>query len=593
MFIRLRAILTFGCVLALLLSVMPISPQAMAQESVTGTASGVSVTAGGGWNHDAAASRSEGGVDSLVFTNGSAQFVVSGGTTDMTTSFTLLGISQPVSDIDLTSTYALRGVDANGTPFGVFQVAVGNTVQSVVAPVSGFGSAMADAQANIQVDGVAVMSGVDGNSLAGTIAGNVGSGDTDADASAPALLGSGDASADTIGDVVPGEATAEASDTATTEDATVASEATDAAVDTAPASGETGFLDDNTWVSPMFGATLTWNENWTPRTDFEGNPISTSYESSSAEYNHEQVCLNSLLDEFSGEACIRVQPYREDGFGRFWGPNAVPQETSFSGTPYFAVVLTESGGSRASFNLLGSGYVEDEFRSGDLIVSTWINAWGDVSVLPPAVAAAQEGIQVDGTSVFSTQDATIFQQETDAAIASIPNLQAERDTNMASMGLIGDHHFVSNAMGCDVEWSESHGLNDSTMDPIRQGEDWDQNSNPMPYESMQLFPTNLGNTFNVRCFAGVSSLQSIYEFNDFNTDVVVIEGNQVHYAILDFGDGVPEITIVPKPVDGPIGVVSLYSDSEGLTAIEPGMLIVNGVDIGAAIAEDDLANKLP
>jgi hypothetical protein len=94
--------------IALLVSMLRIASSTFGQEVVTGSLSGVSLSAGVGWILDATASGNDGTADTLVFI--SVSFVVSGGTQDVNRVLTGLPAESQSTDIEGSPTYALRGV---------------------------------------------------------------------------------------------------------------------------------------------------------------------------------------------------------------------------------------------------------------------------------------------------------------------------------------------------------------------------------------------------------------------------------------------------------------------------------------------------
>lgn len=584
MFFRFRSVMASVCALALILAFAPTAGVVVAQETITGELSGVSISIGEGWSHDADVSASSGGIDALVFSNGNTQFVVSGGTSDLGASLDMFGISHTVTDIDVAATYALRGADAEGTPFGIFQVVVGSNVQSVIAPVSTFADAVTAAQAGIQIDGASVLGGVDGAGLAAAIAGSMGSGDAAADISAPALLGGSS-----------GDELVEESDT----EVSVAEEATEETTDTAEAEadvpevapGETGFVDTNTFVSPQFGTTVTWNDSWQPWLDADGSPRFSSEVSEFGAYD--SLCLDTTDPGAFWSVCFDFESPNEFTAERF-ATYSDPESNSSYGIPHFGVVLTDTAVSYTSTDLEGNARVIQEEVVDGVLVETRL--YSEIEEIASIVEMVQGGIQVDGNAAYSLLDASTYRAEMDTMIASIPALIAEREESLAAMGLQDPNHYVSTAYGCDVAWPDSHYMSQLEMNPVTTYEEWfDSTGESVQVETFYLSalePPYIG--YLVECFENIPDLESWWMWTS-DPEAQRIEGERAIYLVRSNGDSL-DVFVIVKPVGEPTLVVRFFASADDIAAIQAGEfsgLILGGIDMSEFMQEDDLVSQLP
>lgn len=562
---RVRSGLSFLVVGSMLCALLAVPIRVTAQESVAGESTGVSVAFADGWAYEEGSSFSLAGVDTLVFVNDSANFIVTAGNTDVAAVPDSLGIS--ASDIDVGATYALQSAEANGVPFGIFSVVVGSNTQTVIAPVSGFGAAVGSAQSAIQIDSGAVLSGVDGMALQGTIASSAGSGDPSTSASP--LIG--------------------------------ASEAADS-VHSPPASAEVSAeaaSEENAFVAPISGATVTWSSDWQRQQYGDDLDYQSYVDESYTQFSWESFCLvGSTPDSASISICFYLSMNVETSPQEYWDLNFGENATGSYGLPLFGVVQTDNGFVFGDSDIAGSwAGLQQLTWQGDYLAE--VRVYGTLENITSLLDSIQSGVTLDGEPVFGLIDPVTFGSEVEARIADFPNLEQQRDARLAEMGLVDANRYTSNAMGCDVEWSTAYQINSGRMlfmEPIFEGLRWNSTSSQNhPYESLMLAPTGemVLPGIEITCMEPQDSMTGFWEWGEGAT--FLIEGETAEYSIQN-NNGYYSVRMVLTPLGGPNAEMSFWASADGVAALQnaaPGTLLINGVDIAAVLQEDNLVDQLP
>ena len=552
--------------IALLVSMLPFTSPAFGQELVTGAATEISVSAGGTWVHDTAASLSDGVVDTLVFSNGNANFVVSAGTPDPSHMLATLPADSRYSDIDAGAGYALRYVNLNDVVYRLFSVVVGNTVQTIIAPSDAFAAAVGDAQANILVDGAPVLSGVDGAALAASV--------PDGSGTDLPLIGSGAPAAAAGTTAEPAEAGSESTETLAVPG-----------------------LEDNAYVAPWSALRITWTDDWQVLT-VDGQPVIGG---SAGDVPYDQICLASTQHENMG-VCIYIAPPGERDNATDWELSyAAPEAMSDYGTPYYAVKVTESSVVLATSGVDGTVATVSQFEVvGDYLISTQVI--GTMAELPDLAVLANSGVQIGDQPAMAALDLDQFRSETEAMIAKLPELQAERDAYLAALGLVDANHYVSVAMGCDVQWTSPLALtNMVTFYPVTQ----EVSSLIDPAVAAEVFILTATDAVSAYASVSVTCLQNVPSLDSWPTwlearegpyaaDYHTVEGADAFYVI-DVAGG--NLNVIVKPLGGPTVLVALSSGPGGfapvMQSMQPGVLIINGVDVFQAMEDDGITSQLP
>jgi len=222
---------------------------------------------------------------------------------------------------------------------------------------------------------------------------------------------------------------------------------------------ESGLMGDDTYVSPQFGDTVEWSDDWSPN---EEETVS------SAERGQDALRLG--WSRPGGN--IRML-WLEDGRGgppedvAWWSSDEYLDE-AYAQVDAVEVLLQDPGtGNDDGAVLLGLADAGDPFAYVHYAQSVPVNGGGALSLMldarledwPDALEAAQEGVTIDGEALFD-----VFPEDEVAdALANAPSVPFSEE----EAGLVGDGVFVSPAFGYEVTWPETWGLNPVVRVPVR------------------------------------------------------------------------------------------------------------------------------
>lgn len=556
----------------LAVSVLPGSMTVSGQDMVTGTATGVRVELDGSWVHVPSVSGDDGDIDTLVFTYRTGNFIINAGTTDVDYVLGTLPAGSKTSDMDVAATYAVRSVKYHDTAYGLFSVVIDDTVQSVIAPADDFAGILRSARANISVNDSKVFFGVDEDLLAGLL--------PDAEnASVPLIRSTIFQSSTPV--VVEASSVAEP----------ITGTPTPLATPVVAAPGR------NAYVAPWSGMLVNWNDDWQIGVSNGTLLVSSSLEG----YQYDEICLEPARQVHGVSVCVSVYQSGAMDNADVWRDHyASPAITSQYGTPYYFVEITDTSVTHAEFDVQGeiAAISQSDVIDGKRVT---VKVTASPGNLVDMVELAKLGVHLDGSPVLGSVDIGELRADTDAVIASLPTYQAERDSYLAGLGMVDATHYTSTTMGCDVQWNAPLSLDGlSTTRPVEQGESDKVEPTTANERFALVIPGDSPGTsrITVECIQNLPSIEAWIPWSDATQSLVAaryvtVEGAWAYYLVDDDG----ALNIILKPLGGPAVVVTIPPGSAGLKetmeALEPGMLVINGVDVFRAFQNDGVAGRLP
>jgi hypothetical protein len=209
-------------------------------------------------------------------------------------------------------------------------------------------------------------------------------------------------------------------------------------------------------------------------------------------------------------------------------------------------------------------------------------AFGPVAELPEVAMRAKIDVQVNEGGVLALLDEEQLRTETDAVIEEVPGYRAERDDTLTAMEFVDANHYVSAAMGCNIQWTAPLELGNMLLiGSIRSGESY----SIQPATAVEAITQFSNDSFaaissiSLQCVEMLPSIdvwQTWIEAQrgEFAADYVAAEGNSAYYV---YDQAWGPFYILVKPASGPKAIVSFLVASEGnaayLDTVQSGLFV--------------------
>jgi hypothetical protein len=342
---------------------------------------------------------------------------------------------------------------------------------------------------------------------------------------------------------------------------------------------------------------ITWNNDWQIGVSNGRLQVSSSLEG----YQYDEICLESASQIEGVSVCVAVYQVGAMDNDGVWRDNyASTTARSRFGTPYYYVHITDTSVTFAEFDVQGE---EAVISQSDVTGShrITVRVTGSLENVVDVVEQASLGIHLNGRPVLDKVETDQLRVDTEAVIASLPEYQAERDSYLTAMGMVDATHYTSVTLGCDVEWNPPLALDGlSTTMPIEHID----SHLAQPAVASERFTLVVANESPASSPITVECLQHLTSVDDwipwveaaqspFVSSYVTLEGAWAYYLV----DSSGSLFIAIKPLGGPTVVVTIRPGPNGLRstmeAMEPGTLIINGVDVFRVFENDGVAGLLP